>query len=361
MSNQQHHQQLYNQQANQGFNPAPSQPMTSYHQQPQAQQPAPMQVQQQGQPFLQQPGPLYAQQPAQSYVQQPAQAYNQQTAQKYAQQPAQSYAQQSAQVYAQQPLQPLTPHNHVQHPYGQPTNRGTGQAQQSTSTTTVETEVVTYRKAQRQAKRQAEQPVPYTPAPQPAASALDYNSLKVAPPPVKEMPRSSSTNITTEAVSRTEIGGRSRQAAAAKGDAELQRFDQRVTQMLKEASSICMMGYPYFKAKGGYLCGGGNHFVLDSEVEAMLMGRRPFGPRIEFSNDIEDPPTWVAPPKDGWDQPFHLDPIQREMHYMAPLPLKHDGTRHDISRWLAMIQAERSMILMGPMAGMMGFGSPFGP
>lgn len=80
-----------------------------------------------------------------------------------------------------------------------------------------------------------------TPVPQPAP--IDYDSLKV---PAKSQQVGTSTDVTTQTTTTTqEVGGRSRQAAAAKGDAELRKFDKRVNDMLMAGSQMCIQGFGY--------------------------------------------------------------------------------------------------------------------
>ncbi|KAK5109476.1 hypothetical protein LTR62_007036 [Meristemomyces frigidus] len=135
-------------------------------------------------------------------------------------------------------------------------------------------------------------------------------------------------NPTRQAVALPQIsGGRARQAAAAQGQMHLQEFDLRTQEMLMSASqSACPRGYSYYKCNDGYLCGGGNHFISDEQVDMVMYGVARL-PHIECVNDVCEPWTrTIAPPPDGWQEPMHWDPDTRIMTPLMPMPLRYDGT-----------------------------------
>ncbi|EMC99502.1 hypothetical protein BAUCODRAFT_144914 [Baudoinia panamericana UAMH 10762] len=187
----------------------------------------------------------------------------------------------------------------------------------------------------------------------------EYQALKAPKPQpeTKKAPRKSKKTTTTTTTTMTQVtGGKARRKAAAKGEAELHRFDEEVKRMLVQASGICVAGFPYYKTQDGYLCGGGSHFVNDAEVDAMLEGRRPHGPIIQFVNLLHDKSTWMAPPLEGWHEPFHFDPMTCVRLCKMPLPLRADGTE-----WPRLEEACRIMIeaALGPnLPGLGGAGCP---
>jgi len=180
------------------------------------------------------------------------------------------------------------------------------------------------------------------PEPSPQPVSPDYTAMmRQAPLPTPAQQQSDSTVATTTTTTETmnaSLGGQARQAAAAQGEAELKRFDQNVQTLLMSASrSACPRGFRYYRGSDGYLCGGGSHFILHEEVDALVAGRRPWGPAIEWVNIcVPDPFTgmWledpgckvVAPPEDGWHEPMHWDPMQRISRVMSPMPCRYDGT-----------------------------------
>ena len=125
---------------------------------------------------------------------------------------------------------------------------------------------------------------PAAPPPQPQVSQA---------PPVMQMPSpqkaksskqaSKSTKESTTTTKTTVVGSASRQQAAEKGKTELRRFDQDVSNQLKRSfDGICPMGFDYYAARQGYICGGGHHFFSHEEVEGMLKHGRP--PILEHVN-----------------------------------------------------------------------------
>ena len=135
-------------------------------------------------------------------------------------------------------------------------------------------------------------------------------------------------------------GGKARQAAAAKGEAALYQFDQTVQQMRMSASaSLCPQGFGFYRAKTGYLCGGGSHFVSNIDVDNMITHGIP--PYVEIVNMVLYPPRTIAPPADGWHEPMHFTPRKRILNGMAPMPIKHDGTEWDLKPFQAEIEQMR--------------------
>lgn len=219
-----------------------------------------------------------------------------------------------------------------------------------------------------------QQPFDYTqlaqalPTLPPAAQpAFDYTQLATLPPAAPQHVSNASVNASTQttvtrtrreemqaqrderrrqreekqgisSISTSNAGGAARQAAAANGDAALRQFDQTVQQMLMRASgSVCSRGFTYWRGKDGYLCGGGNHFVSNKDVDNMVTYGVP--PYIENVNaELICQSRRVSPPADGWHEPMHFSPRKRLLNGMLPMPLKHDGAEWDVRPFQAEIE-----------------------
>lgn len=175
------------------------------------------------------------------------------------------------------------------------------------------------------------QSAPIHPAAQTRASFEALEALKVPPPP----PTSNIAQITTRA------------AAEHQSTRALQAFDDRVNDLLTRsgvASGVCPMAYRWYPSEYGYSCGGGNHLVPVPEAEALLQGRRRFGPQVEVINltgpvvpVMQPDGSWrpqfffkpgtrcLTPPPLGWDDPLHWDPVKRALEDMCPVPKNHKG------------------------------------
>lgn len=257
--------------------------------------------------------------------------------QQYGQQPLYQQGQ-TQQPYAQQayaqPSSSQTPY--TQQPYGQ--QQAGAQASNTSTTTTVTTTQQLY------GNQQHQQQVPHGAA-QPAnqlQSSIDYTQLQLQLPSTQPQPtvdytkliqtpssQQNSNTTTTSTNTLLEQGGQARQSAAAKGDAELRRFDKTVQEMLMSASSsACPFGFKYYRGPDGYLCGGGSHYVSHGDVDAMVMFGRP--PFIEVVNDLAIGCRPIAPPADGWHEPMHWTPARRLANDMPPMPFKANGLPHDL-------------------------------
>lgn len=141
---------------------------------------------------------------------------------------------------------------------------------------------------------------PPPPPPQPQVSqAPPIVQTPVAPQKAKSSKQSSnSTNKTTTTTTTDVVGSSSRQEAAKQGKTELRRFDQDVSNKLKRSyDGICPMGFDYYAARQGYICGGGSHFFTHEDVEAMLKYGR--APRLERVNGLPYERMVTPPPGDG--------------------------------------------------------------
>lgn len=153
----------------------------------------------------------------------------------------------------------------------------------------------------------------------------------------------SNTSTATTTTTSSTFGGQARQAAAAKGEQELRRFDQTVQQMLVNASSAeCPSAAKYYPVKDGYLCGIGNHFISNRDVDMMM--KRGIPPLIEPVNSILDELRYVAPPADGWHEPFHWDPVSRDYNGLVIMPIKYDGSEWDLGPLKGSIELEKMLV-----------------
>jgi hypothetical protein len=111
------------------------------------------------------------------------------------------------------------------------------------------------------------------------------------------------------------VGSSSRQEAAKQGKTELRRFDQNVSNRLKQFAGnvLCPLGFDYYATRQGYLCGGGTHFFSHESVEAMLKHGRV--PELEDVNgDAYD--RQVTPPPDDVDWTGRQRPVWTDWHWM---------------------------------------------
>jgi hypothetical protein len=143
-----------------------------------------------------------------------------------------------------------------------------------------------------------------TPQPQPQVSLAPPIVPTIEPLSQSSNQASSSMTKTTKEKKKTTattvVGGASRQQAAEKSKAELCRFDWNVSEQLKNLrmyGGICPMGYNYYVARQGYLCGGGSHFFSHEDVEAML--KHGAMPRCEEVNGTPWHREITPPPGNG--------------------------------------------------------------
>ncbi|KAK1080862.1 hypothetical protein LTR48_007641, partial [Friedmanniomyces endolithicus] len=171
--------------------------------------------------------------------------------------------------------------------YGAPQAQAQAQTQvqaqtgtSSTTTTTTTTQrIVGYQQLQQQGYQAPYQyPQPQAALPRPPLPAVqqppaDYSHLMRAPPPAQPQQAASSTTTTSTTATQ---GGVARQAAAAQGgDAGVQRFDMRISQMLVQSGYTCPEGFDWDRVEDGYTCSAGGHFIDDSEVDVLLAGGQP--------------------------------------------------------------------------------------
>lgn len=167
------------------------------------------------------------------------------------------------------------------------------------------------------------------PPPQPAFDYTQIAQMTPTPQPAQQIQQASSSQTTTTTTT-TEMGGQARQAAAAKGEAELKRFDQTVVEKLAAHCPLtCPLRYKFYFGGIGYLCGDGLHLILHEDVDAMMLrGVPPVHQEVDRPGDT----VAVCPPPDGWHEPMHWPPQQRMQIGLIPIPCRwnhqywHDGS-----------------------------------
>ena len=216
------------------------------------------------------------------------------------------------------------PQQQWQYGHQQPVRAAKDGQQQTSTTTHVTTKVKTfYSGGQRQAYPPAATPIPQPqlPTPAPARPTIDYESLKVAAPPTpaplpappaqpqQTQRNTQHTTTTTTRVERYEgeqAGGKTRRQAEAQGEAQLRRYERQVRVILDETT--CRAGYPWFNMKGGYLCGGGHHWLSHHELDLCFSGRKrsPQNELVHAVTRLGGEGRVVHPPEAaGRDMPMH--------------------------------------------------------
>ncbi|KAK4565572.1 hypothetical protein LTR86_004189 [Recurvomyces mirabilis] len=114
-------------------------------------------------------------------------------------------------------------------------------------------------------------PVASAPVPQ------NYDHLKISPSPVPTTasanPQSVTTTTTTTTQQQTAYGSSlPYQQAAAQDPVALQQYQSRVQQILRMSDQTCPARLRWYQVPGGWLCGGGSHFVLQSDVDDIIQG-----------------------------------------------------------------------------------------
>ena len=90
--------------------------------------------------------------------------------------------------------------------------------------------------------------------------------------------QNTTSNITARATSTSQMvmqeglsaeSGQHRRQAIQEGADSVQRFDQRI-QVALRSLGICPRAYYWYPTSDGFLCGGGNHFFPDTEIDKLL-------------------------------------------------------------------------------------------
>ncbi|KAI7369577.1 hypothetical protein KC354_g1836 [Hortaea werneckii] len=96
-------------------------------------------------------------------------------------------------------------------------------------------------------------------------------------------------------------GGETRRQAEAQGPEAVEQYERRVFQLLTY-SGICPAGFKWFNMRGGYICGGGTHWMSHKAIDDYFSGVDRT-PRVEAVNVFSfnkrmtavHPPTGVGP------------------------------------------------------------------
>ncbi|KAK5128587.1 hypothetical protein LTR08_004050 [Meristemomyces frigidus] len=147
----------------------------------------------------------------------------------------------------------------------------------------------------------------------PEVPAIDYDSLKVTAKPEPPAAQSSATRNTmpnthtqTMVYKGSTSGGKARKAAEARG--EVRQFEDRIRHMLASTrGSGCRAGFQWYATEEGYLCGGGDHIVHHTAIDAWANNPRMVVPEVLPTNcSIPGSTGYIChpPPVDFW-QPMH--------------------------------------------------------
>lgn len=149
-----------------------------------------------------------------------------------------------------------------------------------------------------------------SPAPQ-QVPRNDFSQLMQAAPPVN-----TSSSVVTTTTTRTEshkganAGGKARKQAEAKGEKEVQRFEQKVRKLIRSICP-CPMNAPWYNGMDGYICGEGIHFLYHKDIDRAF-AQPGWMPRVTWVNTINDPEArgsgtfrFVHPPPVAFHEPMH--------------------------------------------------------
>ena len=144
-----------------------------------------------------------------------------------------------------------------------------------------------------------------------------------------------SSNVVTTTTTRTETykganaGGEARKQAEAKGEQEVQRFEQKVQELIRRIGP-CPLQAPWYNAVDGYLCGGGTHFLYHKDIDKAF--KQPgWIPRVTWVNTFGDPEaqwsgTWITihPPPVAYHEPMHSvhKDFMRRVHMIGTFVLE---------------------------------------
>jgi hypothetical protein len=148
---------------------------------------------------------------------------------------------------------------------------------------------------QQQMYQQPQQPIGFTQllaSPPTVQQVLgnDFSQLMQAAPAVNT---SSSVVITT--TTRTETykganaGGEARKKAEAKGEQDIQRFEEKVQKLIRRICP-CPMGAPWYNGVNGYLCGEGIHYIYHKDIDKAFT-QPGWLPAVTWVNTFNDPKT----------------------------------------------------------------------
>jgi hypothetical protein len=155
------------------------------------------------------------------------------------------------------------------------------------------------------------------PEPQPVLQN-DFSQLMQAAPLVN-----TSSDVVTSTTTRTETykganaGGEARKQAEAKGEQEVQRFEEKVQKLIRRIGT-CPLQERWYNSVDGYICGAGTHFLYHEDIDKAF--KQPgWIPCVTWVNTLDDPEargsgTWHRqhPPPVA----FHEDMHRQHRHFM---------------------------------------------
>jgi hypothetical protein len=116
----------------------------------------------------------------------------------------------------------------------------------------------------------------------------DFTQLMQAAPPVN-----TPSNILTTTTTRTETyrganaGGEARKLAEAKGEQEVQRYEEKVQKLIRRVGT-CPSQKSWYNSVEGYICGEGIHFLYHQDIDKAF--KEPgWIPRVTWVNTLDDP------------------------------------------------------------------------
>ncbi|KAI7216819.1 hypothetical protein KC333_g4620 [Hortaea werneckii] len=128
------------------------------------------------------------------------------------------------------------------------------------------------------------------PSPAPRRDTPDWDSLRIDPP-ASRLSRSArrnrqqttrTTTTTTESYEGQHDGGETRRKAEAQGPEAVAQYERTVIQLLAYSVN-CPVGFNWFNMRGGYICGGGTHWMSHKAIDDYFRGVDPT-PRVESLN-----------------------------------------------------------------------------
>lgn len=149
-----------------------------------------------------------------------------------------------------------------------------------------------------------------SPAP-PHVPANDFYQLMQAAPPVNTHSSVVTTTTTrTETYKGANAGGEARKQAEAKGEHEIQRFEEKVQNLIRRICP-CPTNAPWYNSAHGYLCGEGIHYLYHKDIDRAF--KQPgWLPAVTWVNTFSDPEArysgtfqFIHPPPVAFHEPMH--------------------------------------------------------
>lgn len=144
-------------------------------------------------------------------------------------------------------------------------------------------------------------------------------------------PANTSSNVITTTTTRTEIykganaGGKARKQAEAKGEREVQLFEQKIWKLIKRICP-CPMNAPWYNGPKVYICGEGIHYLYHKDIDKAF-AQPGWLPQVTWVNIFNDPEASgsgtlhiVHPPPVAFHEPMH------RVHRIFLHTARRDGT-----------------------------------